>query len=261
MINFFKWWYTNEDGNEYMTLLGCSLNDLWVVGITVVLCALIVINYMKIARESYKQAKNYESSLTKNYLMNMTYVFVFCALSGYGYTILSTIINPYKFRIILLFVLVVWSERLASSVKKNKIISRIFEGEKLAQQKLLDYEIMKMKFKEDEGEGLITKKELARAEYNVWIDLGNGVRFMRVYKENVPIFYITEMNPDNSPNKIAEFGSQWHDCFEGCKVIKGHMIDLVNNKEYKEGETANYEPFEKHKPISKVFSIYEVVFE
>lgn len=261
MSDFFKWWYSNDDGNEYMTLLGCSLNDLWVVGITIVLCALIVYNYFKIALESYNQAKNYEESLTKRYLLDKTYVFVFCAISGYGYTILSTFINPYKFRIILLTVLVVWSYRLSKSVKKNKIISRIFEGEKLINKKILDYNLMKMKFVNDEGEGLITKEELLKTDFNTWIDLGNGVKFMRIYKQDKPLFFITEMNPENSPKKIAEFGKQWHDCIEECKVIKGHMIDLIDDKEYLEGETAVYEANQKHKPVSKVFSIFEVEFK
>lgn len=261
MTEFFKWWYTNNEGLEYMTLLGCSMNDLPIVILTCLLSFIVLYQYAIIGRNAYKEAKKHPNSVTKSYLLDKTNVFVLCAVTGYGYTILSAFVNPYKLRILLLIILILWTYRFIKSAKNTKVLQRIFEAEKVVEQKLRDYGEMKAKFSADEGDGLITYNELLQTKFNTWIDLGNGVRFMRVLHPEKPVYFITVMNPETSPNNIAEFGLQWHDCRENCGVLKGHLIDLYDeDKIYKEGDIAHYKAFKKHKPVAKVFSIYEVEF-
>lgn len=261
MIDFFKWWYTNEDGTEYMTLLGCSVNDLFIVVTTCILSAVVLYQYTIIGISAYAEARKHPNSVTKRYLIDKTNVFIICGICGYGYTILSAFINPYKLRILLLFILIVWTYRFIGSAKRTKVLRRILEAEQIVTKKLNDYTLIKSKFTSDDGDGLITFEELSTTQFNIWIDLGNGVKFMRIMHPTKPVYYITEMNPEESPNEIAEMGIQWHDCNEKCKVLKGHMIDAYDNaRTYEVGETAAYNPLKKHKPLAKFKSIYEVEF-
>ena len=264
MIDFIKWWYSNSDGNEYMTLLGCALNDVPIVIITLILCGGIVATYLQIAFESYKQGKEYPNSITKRYLLDKTFVFVFCALSGYGYTILSAFVNPYKFRIIMLAILLFASVRLLKSLKNKNVIERIYEGEQLIEQKLLHYKLTKERWgsDDDNANNLIKYKDQLNIEFNKWIEATEGVKYMRVYHPDYECYFITEMNPQETKNGIASFALHWHDSFEYCHIKEGHLVEMTQNlKEYKKGETVVYEPFNKHKPVSTKFSIFEVGFK
>lgn len=261
MNDFFKWWYTNDEGNEYMTLLGCSLNDLWVVGITIILCTWIVWQYARIAIDAYIQSRSYETSITKKYLLSKVNVFVFCAITGYGYTILSVFVNPYKFRIILLLILGVWAYKFRKSIKRTNVLKRIFESEKMIQEKLSKAKKMQSAFSSNREGSIITYEELLNTQYNIWIELpAKGVRFMRTYNTKKPVFFITEMNPEKSNGDFAEFGIHLHDCIEIGKIVKGHMLDEVGGNIYNESDTFKFDSNQEHHPKASIFSIYEVEF-
>lgn len=262
MIKFLKWWYTNSEGREYMTFTGCSQEDYIVVIITAILSAIIVIVYFMISYVAKKHSKNYPNSITKKYLNEIHKVFAFCALTGYGYLILSVFINPYKLRIVLLLILIIYSIRLLKSIKKSKVIDRIFQGEELIKEKLESYRKLAIRFSTEEEDGLITIKELSEVPYNIWSEWVNGVRYKREKHPQKNVYFITEMDPLKTKEGIALFGTQWHDCIEILTVLKGHLMELKQEgKIYKEGETFTYKPMEKHKPGAKVFSKYGVEFK
>lgn len=131
-----NWFYTNSEGLQYMTLLGCSINDLWVVILLATLCCYVVYQYFDIGIFHYSKFKNYPNSITKSYLLQKINVFAFCAISGYGYRVLSVFVNPYKILIILLIILCFWTYRFRKSMRKTDVIDRIFENE----QKIKDLE-------------------------------------------------------------------------------------------------------------------------
>lgn len=116
-------------------------------------------------------------------------------------------------------------------------------------------------FKQDEGEYLVTYKQLSEMPFNEWFDLGDGVKFMRIKHPEKEVYYTTEMTPKDSPKDIAVFGMQAHDCHEDCEVIEGHLIEVLDrNKEYIKGKTVYYPPYFKHKPASRIESVFGVHF-
>ena len=130
----------------------------------------------------------------------------------------------------------------------------------------LSEENIRLKFASDEPD-YITYNDLMNVKLDVWNVLeGKGIRFMRKYHPEKECFFITEMIPEKGikPNQglmFAEFGLQVHNCKEIGRVIKGHLIELVETgKEYMVGDTFIYPRNFKHKPIATVKSVYEVEF-
>lgn len=262
MIEFLKWWYTNSEGREYMTFMGCSLQDTPVIIITCLLCAAIVIIYMLISYEANKHAHKYPDSITKKYLNQLHKVFAFCAFTGYGYIILSAFINPYKLRILLLSILIVWSIKFLKSIKKSNVIDRIYQGEALMKEKYENYKMLSTKFTNEDANGFITMESLAIVPYEIWSEWINGVRYRRIKHPEKEVYFITEMDPEKTKDKLAVFATQWHNCIEEVKVVKGHLIDLSqDSKIYTKGEIVRYDYMKRHKPASKVFAVYEVEFK
>lgn len=258
----FDWFYKNSEGIEYMNLLHCAMGDYWVAYSIGTLCIAVFLTYLLIARESYIQGKLYNSSITKTYLQNNVRVFILCGLT-YVFVALSLYINLYKLRLIVLGILLYYSILLYNSVKNRGVIARIYEGEKLIEQKLLHYKLTKDKWGniDDEGDNLIKYKDQLKVEFNKWIDVNNGVKYMRIYHPDYEAYYITEMNPEKTKSGIAYFSMHWHDSIEYCNIKEGHLIEMTRNfKEYEKGENVIYKPFEKHKPVANKFSIYEVGF-
>jgi hypothetical protein len=137
------------------------------------------------------------------------------------------------------------------SIKKLEILAN----------KINTLSLMIKHFKEDDGDGLITYQQLKNIGYDEKIDLENGVSFIRTFHPEKEVYFITNMNPNISNKKKAEFGKQWHDCLEYCEVIEGHLIDIITNKKYLKGEIVVYEPFVIHKPTSLISSKYGVEFK
>lgn len=235
MIN---WWYTNSDGNEYMTFLGCALNDEWVVWTTLILCSAIVLTYLNIALESYNQGKQYPNSITKRYLLDKTFVFVFCALSGYGYTVLSAFVNPYKFRIVMLGGLLFWSIKLLKSLKRRNIIERIYEGEKLIEEKVQAYrklkevkEIASLVNVEDGKSEFISFETIKKAfPKGSEEDLGGGklIFGLDAFRRNgLDIVVLRGKMP-----KGETYTLNHHDCEEFIVPLDGQAIEMFSKEDF-----------------------------
>lgn len=145
-------------------------------------------------------------------------------------------------------------------LKKEAVQREYAEGEKL---QLLDSEIKEIlnTFKNNDGSAMVTYESLSRMEFDKWFDLENGVKFMRIEHPTKEVFFITEMNPEESSDGIARFGKQEHDCKEICVVTSGELIETYEMcKHYDVNETVIYPAYYTHKPIAKIKSTYEVEF-
>lgn len=128
-----------------------------------------------------------------------------------------------------------------------------------ALKKLKTVEEMTAVFKSDNGDGLITLDELKSISFGEKTGF-NGVEYVRTFNPEKEVYFITDMNPDKAPDKFPKFGFQWHNCKEDCKVLAGHLIELTTGRTYEAGETVRYNPFQVHKPASKILSKFGVHF-
>ena len=117
------------------------------------------------------------------------------------------------------------------------------------------------RFSIDQGRTVITYEELSNIAFDVWLHPSPGVRFKRVKHPEKPVYFITEMRPEETNDNLAVFGLHQHDCKEICEVKEGHLIEILErNKNYAEGDKVFYPAFYKHKPCAKTFSVYGVEF-
>jgi quercetin dioxygenase-like cupin family protein len=59
----------------------------------------------------------------------------------------------------------------------------------------------------------------------------------------------------------GKYGIHTHDCDEYTTVVKGHLIEILNDKTYVEGETVVYFANSLHEPACEVDSEYYVIFK
>ena len=84
---------------------------------------------------------------------------------------------------------------------------------------------------------ITTYETLSNMEFNMWFDLGNGVKFIRVEHPLKPVYYITEMTPNEDNNFVALFGKQLHNCKEICEIFEGELIETMEmDKKYEAGD-------------------------
>lgn len=249
--SFFKWWITDSEGREYMTLIQCSWNDpvwIWLF----ITSLMVVAIYLFIGHHSLMKARKYPNSLAKNYLRQKRLVFVFCACTGYLMVAISVFLNPYKLRVLLNLILFFWSYRFYESMKKSNVVEGIYKAElkiKELQEKLYT-KLFQSNIKESIGSDVIWSIELDK-----WIPL-EGIRFKVIERDNNKAISITECDPEST------FGLHEHpDLKESVEVLQGHLIDNHNNRYAGEGETIKYKKGELHEPSVKVFSRYKVTFE
>ena len=248
IYKFFKWWWTSASGMEYMTFWECSMEDLVLVALTSILSIGVVVQYLIIAKISKKQYDKYPDSRTKEYLKSKLEVFIFCASAGYGYTVLSVLVNPYKLRVIILIILMVVTHRFILSMKRNASISRIMQGE-LALQKGFE-RVMKLQLKVtdkfDKGNGInhISEDDLLSAELGVWYPVSDDVKYRKYHQDDRVIQFDTEINNG------GEFGKHFHSIPETCTVIRGILRCDLTNKSAKQGESITWDSYEIHEPYA-----------
>lgn len=253
MKDFFKWWYTDSSGKEYMTFSECALRHDHVIIATVIVSVAVVVLYGVIAYKAYAAAKKYPRSLTKTYLLNMMTVFVFCALSGYGYTVLSVFYNPYKLRVLLLLILAIWSYRFYKSMVRTNIIDAILEKEKVVQQRIKNYNRMALRFQEETPQ--IITWDMLRGFNLHQLVLINRISFVKISETEHDMVFLTEMEFNSA------FGKHLHDCIEEIVVLKGELIDDLNSIHLTKGQTYAYNENQLHEPYCNVESTYKVTFK
>ncbi len=256
MEDFFRWFITDANGNEYMTLLGCSRND-YPVAITLgVVSLIIMIQYAAVAYYNYKKASKYKKSVTKSYILNKVSVFMVCGLTGYGFTILSLFVQPYKLKIIFLLALSIITQRFIIRLKKNNALERIYEGEIALNNKIKEAKEMLVKFRKKTLSSVYWN-DLYIREMNMWYHMSSKVRFKKVYQDTTKMIWITEIEPG------GEFGEHDHpDCIEVAEVVSGVLLDknfpdLIVNK----GESKIYKIGEPHTPYSDVKTELKITFK
>jgi predicted nuclease with TOPRIM domain len=111
-------------------------------------------------------------------------------------------------------------------------------------------------FNSDEGEEVVSVKELESLEDGVPYYVNEKVMFIKQISTNPNVLeFHTYMKPG------GKFGKQSHDVVESCEIVKGKLIEaLREDKIYLAGETVTYDKFEVHKPYTDEVSIYHVTF-
>lgn len=248
---FFRWWITDSDGKEYMTLIECSLHDpVWIF--LVISSLMVVFIYYKIGSHSWNKSKNYPSSTTKSYLTEKTNVFVFCAISGYLMVAISAFINPYKLRVLLNLILFFWSYKFYKSMIKTDIIDDIYKANQEVEK--LRRSISEYLF-QNKTEKQVDSEFLWSLPLDTWIPL-DGIRFKITERTEDKIVSLTECDPNSS------FGLHNHpDLTETVFVEEGHLIDEYNDYYASVGEEITYPKGKTHEPKVRVFSRYKVIFE
>lgn len=116
-------------------------------------------------------------------------------------------------------------------------------------------EQMLERFNNDSSESMISFKELKSTHVGEIYYVNPKVYFIPIKITESELKFITIVEPDGS------FGVQEHDVPEWCKILKGHLIEyLDNNKVYGEGDIVSYKAYKKHKPGAKFLSVYLVTF-
>lgn len=106
------------------------------------------------------------------------------------------------------------------------------------------------------GEKYINKNALRECPMMEWVQLNPKVRF----RQRKPILgdvlvFDTEIEAG------GEFGLHVHDCDEVCDIIKGDLVDLMSNREAKEGNTMEFKANQDHIPISLTDTVLKVYFK
>lgn len=204
--DFFRWWITDSNGKEYMTLIECSLGD-WVWIALTITSLMVVWIYSKIGIHSLERSKKYPDGVTKSYLVEKTHVFVFCAVAGYLMVAISSFLNPYKLRVLLNLILFFWAYKFYKSVKSSGSIESIYENER--------------RIKEIDNQITIAKESAKKIRLKVNKEINNNSQFIdfKTIKDSFPV---------GSKQSLGEGKLiQGLDYYENDKIevilLRGHM--------------------------------------
>lgn len=251
-MELLDWLYTKE-GKVYMTFWECSLNDLFLVVTTGVLCSLIIGAYFYVAYYFHKLGKGYEKSATKAMIASFMNVFVFCALTGYGYIIISIWINAYWLRVLLLIALLYQSVRLVRSLMLNTSIQEVYQYEKELAEKyekelnqrtvLLDL-FTSTASSRSTGIKLIPFDELDAIPFNQKFNSdSSGVIENERFAQDQPGFSSRSTMEANS-----YVDPHAHDTIKILTCLEGAFFDSHTNRWYKPGEYLIIQPYDPLRP-------------
>jgi len=260
MREFFNWWNTNANSDQYMTMLQCAMDDLPVIAMVNLFCFGIVIQYGDVALHNYRVSRKYPASNTKKYLLLFTAVFVFCLFSGYGYRILSTWTNPYKLLALMLLILNVMTFFFRKYMKQTKAVENLYESEKWAMEKLASiHNELEQKLSKDFGS--------SESIQSISMEDLKGLTVGKWYKvEGVDAFYSPlDLKGDKIKFRTIIFPHQyfgWHEhpCWEACYVNEGALLDVQGGKKYGVGEWLMFEPNVQHNPGAEIYTDIDVYF-
>ena len=108
-----------------------------------------------------------------------------------------------------------------------------------------------------ESDKPINKKELESYPLFEEIHLSELVTIVR--RNNVFGDYL---NFDTFMKKGGAFGKHFHnDIIESAEIIRGKVIDKVDNKVYYEGDVMHFDKNQKHEPIAMEYTVLKVLFK
>jgi quercetin dioxygenase-like cupin family protein len=103
---------------------------------------------------------------------------------------------------------------------------------------------------------LVTIADFKLVPLNELVMLTSKVSFIKVIDNDNEMHFKTYLKAG------GKYGIHTHDCDEYTTVVKGHLIELLNNnKTYVEGETVVYFANSLHEPACEVDSEYYVIFK
>jgi hypothetical protein len=103
---------------------------------------------------------------------------------------------------------------------------------------------------------LVTMDDFRAVPLNELVNLTDKVSFVKVVCNEEEIHFKTYLKAG------GKYGIHTHDGDEYTTVIKGHLIEMLNNnKTYVEGETVVYFSNSLHEPACQVDSEYYVIFK
>lgn len=241
MSKFFKWWYTDSDGNEYMSLIHCAQSDFLVVALIVLMCAIIVFQYGDIALKHFRNAAKYQATRLSKYFVGLTKVFILCLVAGYGYRILSVWINPYKLLILILAILNFYTYQFRKSSRGLDVFHRINELETKFSEKKKEIESLgkniKAKFIDLFGSADLIQHieytELAPVPYNQKFDADGKEELINIKDREFEVGYhfISEGVPNGCYKKKLT-----HDSDKYMSCVEGSFYDEFTDRTYKKGD-------------------------
>ena len=259
--NFIEWWYTDSSGMKYMNFEECSNGDVVLIISTGVLAAAVLFAYGLISKESYKKSKRFPSSPSKKYLSDMIGVFLLCGITGYGYTIASIWVNPYKLRVLLLAILFYHAMKLYKSMRSSSVVERILQTEMQVANdivKLASLELsLKKRFQYNGGgkASLIKYKELNGLELGKEVGSDDGIIYALTERSDQELSFITDMEDGSA------FGNHFHDCGETCYVLEGALIAPVSGERIEKGQSIHFPAGKIHAPYAEGDTKLLVVFQ
>jgi len=103
----------------------------------------------------------------------------------------------------------------------------------------------------------INKKELEAYPFFKEIPVSDLVTIVR--RKNI---FHNYLNFDTFMKKGGAFGNHFHDdIIESAEIIKGKVIDKIDNKVYNEGDVMQFEKGQKHEPIALEYTVLKVLFK
>ena len=108
-----------------------------------------------------------------------------------------------------------------------------------------------------ESDKPINKKDLETYPFFKEIPMGELVTIVR--RNNLFGDYL---NFDTFMKKGGAFGNHFHeDIIESAEIIKGKVIDKIDNKVYKNGDVMHFDKGEKHEPVALEYTVLKVLFK
>ena len=226
----------DSNGNDYMSMLHCANEDIPVVIGIILACIYICYQYGDIAFKHYINYKKYPSTKLSSYFFGITKVFVFCALAGYGYRIMSVWYNPYKILLLILIGLNYYTFSFRKAFRSLDVFFKLHSledrfGAVKKQMKEMQEKLVVDLF-DNKNISMITFSSLDLVPYNEPFDSdGNGnITNTRIDEAFVGFSAISVMKPNSYVDPHQ------HDADKTLKCTKGSFYDSNTNKWYKEGE-------------------------
>jgi quercetin dioxygenase-like cupin family protein len=103
---------------------------------------------------------------------------------------------------------------------------------------------------------MVTIEDFRAVPMNEVVDLTSKVSFIKTFENENEMHFKTYLKAG------GKYGVHAHDCDEHTTVVKGHLIELLNErKTYNEGETVTYLANSLHEPSCEIDSEYHVIFK
>jgi hypothetical protein len=104
-------------------------------------------------------------------------------------------------------------------------------------------------------EYMVSSDELKEFQVGYAVRVSEKVTFVKYFEDKVKMCFRTYLEAG------GRYSQHKHNCQEITKVIKGHLIELLdNNKIYEVGQTVIYDSATMHEPYCTIESEYDVTF-